>query len=136
MNENIVINTTTQLITETCCNCGVLFAMPKEMKDRFKREGGDFYCPNGHGQHYTEPTVLKLKHQLDQKDATIERLVNNLDGTQRRLSAAKGQITKIKNRVHNGVCPECHRHFTNLEEHMKHEHGTIEEKNKIIDSHK
>lgn len=40
----------------------------------------------------------------------------------RQLSAARGQVTRIKNRVGNGVCPCCNRSFGNLHRHMQTKH--------------
>lgn len=53
------------LVTETCCNCGVLFAMPSDLQARLLQEAekGSFYCPNGHSQHYLGKS---LKAQLEE----------------------------------------------------------------------
>ncbi|WP_159103999.1 hypothetical protein [Rhodopseudomonas sp. B29] len=44
------------------------------------------------------------------------------EAAERRAAAARGQVTKIKNRVGHGVCPCCNRTFANLARHMAGEH--------------
>jgi hypothetical protein len=134
-NQGIVINTTTKLVTEECCNCGVLFAIPSDMRDRLLREGGCFYCPNGHAQHYTETREMKLRHQLDQTEAALEEARNQRDGALRQVAAHKGVATRLRKRTRAGVCTECHRHFNNLQEHMETEHGTPEERDAVVKRH-
>lgn len=135
-NRGIIISTSTKLITEECCACGVLFAMPADMQQRFSERGGYFYCPNGHAQHYIETDVMRLKHKLDQREAELERVYGDLDGALKEVTNKKRQITRMKNRAKNGVCPECRRHFNNLEEHMKTCHGTPQEKEAVKKRHK
>jgi len=42
--------------------------------------------------------------------------------TKRQKAAAKGQLTKTKRRVANGVCPCCNRTFADLSAHMHGQH--------------
>ena len=46
----------------------------------------------------------------------------------RRRAAAKGQLTKVKKRVGNGVCPCCTRSFTDLARHMESKHPAYVER--------
>ncbi len=123
MNTLYEITTSTKLITEECCACGVIFAMPSSLKDKYLREGGYFYCPNGHAQHYTETREMKLRHKLEQREAELERTYERLDGALKDVTGKKREITRLKNRSHAGVCIECKRHFVNLERHMKSKHS-------------
>lgn len=113
------------LITETCCSCGVLFAMSEELYNRKQSQRGEtFYCPNGHGQHYTG----------ESDKARAERLAKALEREQqargdeqreatRLIAAQKGQVTKLRKRVAAGVCPfGCRRHFVNVERHVASQH--------------
>lgn len=92
-----------------------------------------FYCPYGHSQHYPksprESAEDALRRERDrlaqrvaQKDDEIAYQRDRAEATERRLSAAKGQVTKIKNRVGHGVCPCCTRSFGNLHRHMQSQH--------------
>lgn len=119
------IETSTQLYVQSCINCGVTFGMPDDMDTERRKDGRTFYCPNGHHMSYTETDALRLKKerertarltaQLDQQRAARE-------SAERRASAARGQVTKIKRRVGKGVCPCCNRSFSALADHMRTEH--------------
>ena len=115
------------LKTETCCNCGVPFAMPDYMMRRLKDEGGTFYCPNGHAQHYTRPTVKVLREQLESRDELLYRERSRHNHTKNRLRATKAAHTRTKNRIKKGVCPCCNRYFENLHQHMETKHPGYEE---------
>lgn len=117
------------LTEETCCNCFTHFAMDSDLRQRRLDEGGTFYCPNGHAQHYTETIVARLKKQNDsltkQRDyaeGRAERAVEQAETAKRQKAAIKGQLTKTRNRIANGVCPCCNRSFTNVSRHMESQH--------------
>jgi hypothetical protein len=117
------------LVEETCCNCFTHFAMDRALHDRSRAEGGTFYCPNGHGQHYTETEVQRLKKQLDNANKRMgwaedsaTRALAEAQQTRREKAAIKGQLTKTRNRIANGVCPCCNRTFQNVARHMTTKH--------------
>lgn len=112
-----------------CYKCHISFCVPESLKRHRLDDGESFWCPNGHSQCYTEPNIKKLERQLAEK----ERLLNNSREREeslrrsntvvnRQLAAQKGVVTKIKKRVHNGVCPCCKRTFANLAAHMQNQH--------------
>lgn len=118
-----------RLVAESCCVCGVIFGLPDHLQKKLQTEGGNFWCPNGHMQHYTEPTVSRLKKQL----ADAKRLAElrqqwydaereDHEATRRSLSATKGVLTRTKKRIAAGICPCCKRHFENLQRHMDTKH--------------
>ena len=111
-----------ELIAETCCSCGVPFALPKTLRDACLIDHGkEFYCPNGHQMVFTGKTAeQKLGEQLEasrryREDAQVAR---------RQASAYKGQLTRARKRAGAGVCPvtECHRTVKQLADHMKTKH--------------
>lgn len=119
------------LTPQTCCNCGVLFAMEYWRTKRLQENHQTFYCPNGHGQSYTGPTEAdRLKGQLEAarslavREADRRREAEARTEAERRSSAAyKGHVTRIRNRIANGVCPAgCNRHFDNVERHIASKH--------------
>lgn len=128
----LTINDTERLVIEQCCNCHIRFAMPEAMYNKLQQQGGSFYCPNGHGQHYTEPDNKKLKaqierlemqkHNLDEVINIHKRTIEQLGYSIRAQKAAK---TKILNRVTNGVCPCCNRQFKDLQNHFKSKHPEL-----------
>ncbi len=114
---------------ETCCNCGVRFAMTKDFQaKRLENRGPNnpFYCPNGHQQHYVGKTKAeRLQEILDIRTKRLAQVDEERKAAERRSAAARGQVTKIKNRVGHGVCPCCNRTFGNLARHMSSEHPTF-----------
>ena len=50
-----------KIVTETCCSCGVVFGLNEDFKNKLLRSGDNFYCTNGHPQHYTRKKSLQKK---------------------------------------------------------------------------
>jgi len=120
-----------QVTMETiiCYKCAIPFGVPDSYKENLINTGESFYCPNGHSQCYTEPKISVLQKKLEKSmhDAEaesrrlrdiIDRKNSSIGSITRQKSAIKGQLTKIKNRVKNGVCPCCNRTFKNLADHI------------------
>lgn len=116
------ISTTVKLVTEECCACGILFAMPQQVNERLRTKGGTFYCPNGHLQVYTEPDIEVLKRKLRAAESRATNLEYSLNGALDDLGAKKKELRSVKRRVNAGVCPYCRRHFINLERHVHTKH--------------
>jgi septal ring factor EnvC (AmiA/AmiB activator) len=120
------------LTVETCCVCGTPFAIEATLQEQFKKTGNSFFCPNGHKQHYSESTDEKIKQlekQLKQsKDdeawwrQQAEKRTGELATTKKALSTTRSQLTRTKKRIAAGICPECHRQFANLHNHMANKH--------------
>jgi NMD protein affecting ribosome stability and mRNA decay len=115
---------------ETCCSCGVAFGLEKWMRKRLVESHDSFYCPNGHAQHFTGKTeAQQLREQLatEQQNSLRQserarRAEQDAKHFESSRNAYKGQITKIKKRVGNGVCPCCNRTFAALARHMATKH--------------
>lgn len=129
--QGISYNETVTMVTEICCNCGVPFGIPSNLRSVLKADPNkSFYCPNGHGQHYSKSTEQVLREQMA-SDAQgykgrIEELENQFLDEMNARKKAERKLT----RVHNGTCPCCNRHFMNLERHMKTKHPEIAPKKK------
>jgi len=117
------ISTTVKLVTEECCACGIVFAMPQQVNERLRTKGGTFYCPNGHSQVYTEPDIEVLKKRLIAEQRRSQDLKTQLNGALDNLSVTKKDLRRTKRRVNAGVCLYCRRHFTNLERHVHTKHA-------------
>ena len=89
---------------ETCCNCGTVFAVPKEYATRRKNDHKSFHCPNGHSQYYSAKSDKeKLQDQLEhcrldrdfwQDGHDAEK--NKRQAVERSRSSLRGVITKMK----------------------------------------
>lgn len=104
--------------------------MTSQMQKDFSENRKSFYCPNGHSQHYTEDEIKKLKDTIASKDRDLEWMRAQKTRAERELSAQKGQVTKIKNRISHGVCPCCKRTFSQLARHMKMKHPDFKKEKK------
>lgn len=117
-----------------CYRCKSNIWLPDDLYSSARRSPAiTFWCPFGHEQHFTEgeSEETKLRRERDrlaqrvaEKDDEIKRQHELREATERRLSASRGQITKIKNRVGHGVCPCCNRTFGDLHHHMATKHPT------------
>ena len=70
----MIIYTEIKFYVETCCNCGIPFAVSEEFNAECRRKGKLFFCPNGHSQSYGKSEADKirdekvaLEHQLQAK---------------------------------------------------------------------
>lgn len=119
------INEVVTLETVTCCNCGIVFAMPQFFRKQKIDLGGNFYCPSGHSQHFTKPTVTRLQEEIDAKARELRQAkcdLLNVQNAKAAVEKAKAESDRQLARAKNGVCPCCNRTFTNLHRHMKTKH--------------
>lgn len=114
------------LAIETCCNCGITFAMPQDFMARARRDHDLwFYCPQGHRQHYIgETEEQKLARQLRSARMDEQWYRDQLHASERSKAALKGHLTRARRKIANGVCPvgNCRRHFDNVQAHIASEH--------------
>ena len=92
-----------------CGTCGVWHALPEKMYDKCFEEGGFWHCPNGHSRGFDKGSLRKENERLSAELESVkkrkewaEQEAKNADA---RAVAAKGQLTKLRKRVANGVCP-------------------------------
>ena len=118
-----------------CCNCGMLFAVPKGLNSRWQSEGrtATFYCPMGHPQHYVGQSdaeklaeanrlLRNAQKRTEWAEKNAETARNEAQQAEYRRRAETAAKTRIKNRVSKGVCPCCNRTFANLARHMSNKH--------------
>lgn len=131
-----VITEKITLETEDCPNCGVVFAMPTLLIKKRREDGGDFYCPNGHSMHYGNNLKTqneKLKQQIAGEQRRAEAAQRETERVRRSLAAQKGQVTRLKNRAANGVCPCCNRYFANVHRHMTSQHPEFAQQEEVTE---
>lgn len=114
-----VLNFTQTLKTETCYQCHMVFAAPEAFMDARVKDKARFYCPNGHGQHYTgESDAAKMKRLQEAKDLADRACQLAED------AAAKAQkkLRLQMKRANAGICPHCTRPFSNMARHIACKH--------------
>lgn len=125
-----------EFVRMTCGDCGVVWGMNRAFYEGAKQAGPNqrWSCPNGHWRNFvhgpsSEDLLRKerdtLRQQVAQRDDEIARQRERSEGAERRASAARGQVTRLKNRAAAGVCPCCNRTFANLAKHMAGKHPTF-----------
>lgn len=124
-----VIYKTIVIESTSCAECGCVFGIASDQIQSLRQTGRTFYCPNGHRLSFRESEADRLRKQLaqttQQLDETATRLTREREAREaqeRKTSAARGQVTKLKNRIAGGACPCCNRFFAELAGHMKTEH--------------
>lgn len=115
-----------------CGQCDQRFCVPDETYRHLKASSQTWYCPFGHQRHFpqgeSQETILRRERdRLKQEAARLQESINSQreqrEAAERRASAARGQVTRLKNRAANGVCPCCNRTFANLQRHMATKHA-------------
>lgn len=132
-----VLEFATKLMTASCANCGVLFAMPTDLEDRRRNDHKPFFCPNGHSNFYggkseaerladelraKNDELARQKARLDQERALTADYVKQAEHKDRQIRGYKGVVAKTKRRISKGRCPCCSHTFKDLKEHMQAEH--------------
>lgn len=133
----------TEGVWSICYKCRSTMWLPTALETVARASPGkvSVYCAYGHEQVYSEgETQLdkmrrerdRLAQQIAERDdaLALERRAREAADTEallarRSAAAARGRITKLKNRVGNGVCPCCNRTFGNLARHMHTQHPTF-----------
>lgn len=129
--ENTVVNVTASLSVVNCGKCGGTYAIAGRHVSWCREHGGGWTCPycKCSWGYFGDTEADRLKKQVEQERNRLasERAQHDqtkaaLKYEQHRGSAARGLVTRIKNRVSRGVCPCCNRTFANLARHMGTQH--------------
>lgn len=123
---------------DKCLTCGVGIWLTAEQYEHLKQSCQSFFCIWGHSQHFVQgpSEAQKLRQERDrlkQEAARLEEVAarerrwrgeaeDARAAAERRASAARGQVTKLKKRAAAGVCPCCNRTFQDLARHMAGQH--------------
>lgn len=119
----------------TCCACKVVFGILPETEATLRQSQAGFKCIFGHPLVFSlgESEETKLRRERDrlkQEQARLHARISEereaREASERRVSAAKGRITRMKNRAATGHCPCCNRVFVDLLSHMKSKHADYE----------
>ena len=118
-----VISKDVTMVDTNCYSCGMDFMVPQWLDQQARDKGRGWFCPScGKTTVYSESKVDKLKKQLESERTRAQWLRDQLDASEKSLSAQKGVVTKLKKRASAGVCPCCNRQFQNVKLHMGRKH--------------
>ena len=115
MSVKIMVDTKWDIVE--CSECGIEFCISDAWEQHRRDDHKTFYCPNGHSQYFPHQSE-KEKLQEELRKEHIARIE-----IEAKLNGALDTINKTKKRINAGVCPDCHRHFTNLERHRRTKHS-------------
>lgn len=114
----------TTLEPVNCAQCDTLFGLSARHIVELKRTHASFMCPNGHGNHWPgESDIERANKRAEFWQDRARQQENETRAERHKASVARGQVTRIQNRIHAGVCPDCHRTFKNVARHMASKHG-------------
>ncbi len=113
-------------LTIVMCWCGIRLGIPAELDTHRRREhdaGRQFsvHCPLGHRFVPAGPSAKeRLEQRLADARESEQWYREQYAAERRRAAAARGQLTKLRKRVANGLCPQagCKRSFTSLHDHV------------------
>jgi elongation factor P hydroxylase len=120
----------TGMMSITCCNCGMVFGVPSRWYQQRREDKAWWYCPQGHSQHFVSKSEAeKLRDELAAQkrrteyfEADAHQARESAEAAKRQARAARGVVTRVKNRVGRGVCPCCNRFFESLHRHIQTKH--------------
>ena len=110
--------TYTETLQVVHCWCGIALAIPSNLYRVAHDEGKTIYCPQGHAFVFSDT----YKEQLDREQRRHRATKDLLKQEERSHVATRGHLTRARKRAAAGVCPCCHRHFENVERHVKFKH--------------
>lgn len=119
-----------ELSSLLCATCSMLFAIPSRFEKQRRDDHVEFYCPAGHSNYYPQKSeaeklkddVARLQREREYAEARERDLRVNNTNLKLKNAAQRGVTTRIKNRIHAGVCPCCRRNFVSLGKHMRNQH--------------
>lgn len=84
------------MVESNCCNCGLPFAMPEYFLELRRKDGRNFYCPNGCVLLYpigeTKESLQQKVNELQTENLELKRekagLIHNYDQLEAKLSQA------------------------------------------------
>lgn len=120
-----------RIVPEECPVCSVDYGLGEVFLKQRREDHATWYCPNGHPSWFP-PGTSEAEKAIKERDAARELARREAQRRQRaeqeartaeyQRRAAKGQLTKLRNRIANGVCPCCNRSFANVRRHIADQH--------------
>jgi len=119
----------TETLVVTHCWCGIAVAIPENLHSWMgRKKGNSCYCPVGHSfvfNNTLEEQLEKERERTSELRRQNQATLDLLHAEERSHAATRGHLTRVKHRVHRGVCPHCHRHFEDVQRHMRSKHKEL-----------
>lgn len=116
----------------TSCWCGIQLALPSSLYRKMQADSEvGAYCPVGHTFIYGKNEADRQRDRADEAErhlrlarAATQAARDQAAAAHRSAIAYKGHVTRLRNRIANGVCPVagCRRHFDNVQAHIEGQH--------------
>lgn len=107
----------------------MVFAITKDLEDRRRKDGANFYCPNGHVNAWSNCENDRIRRERDLLKQNEARLEDEIRLKDRRIAEEaekaaklKREAARLKKRTAAGLCSCCNRTFTNMRRHMATKH--------------
>ncbi len=127
MTRCLAVTAKIDLETEECCNCFIVFAMPKSLIALRRQDGQRFHCPNGHSMSYTGNENRRLKQKVEELEQKVSAKAEQARIAEESRRKTEAKMKRLKNRTSKGVCPCCNRSFAALQQHIKTKHPDFAE---------
>jgi hypothetical protein len=125
-NQSFTLTEAIAYTTESCCSCGVVFALTAEFQRARMSDKARFYCPNGHSQSYIGKSDRELAYEANQArhkaEMRLQAEVDQRKAAARELNAKERELKRLRQRAKGGACPCCNRTFVQLSRHIKSQH--------------
>jgi len=106
-----------------CAACSMTFGISTSFENRRREDHDTFYCPAGHSNWYSGLNEKEqLRESLDRERSRRTHVEDQLAAAEASRRAYKGHLTRIRNRIADGVCPWCQRSFANVRAHVTSQH--------------
>jgi uncharacterized Zn finger protein (UPF0148 family) len=126
----------------TSCWCGIKVAIPNSLYRAAQADHDQhIFCPLGHKYVYGENEADRQRARAEEAERQAKFARQDRDWYQDRMvaerrskAAMKGHLTRMRNRIANGVCPVsgCRRHFDNVQAHIRGQHPDWVEQHEIV----
>jgi hypothetical protein len=117
-----------QFELKNCPVCGIAYALPTAFVLDRRRNGNNFYCPNGHGLNFGEKEADRLRKELEKTSKISAAEYSMRLQAEERAARLVSANKKLEKRLSAGVCPVpgCRRHFSDLQRHINTvHHGSV-----------
>lgn len=105
-----------------CRTCGITYGVPPNWRRTRYETGREFHCPNGHTQQFAEPETARLRKALSAERAAHDQTKSRAQDAEAAKARLEEQAKLRDRRSAAGVCPCCHRTFSQMARHMKTKH--------------